>query len=121
MSNKILKLKKTFSENHKGTREEGSFSYIHTFLPFRIVCRFPVDVSREETLSEMDSCVAVEKEIDRVINRFTAINEHSSQVIGDVVNQILELKNHLEEGESRYCLPDQFPICCFVFAFSRSL
>lgn len=43
--------------------------------------------------------MAVEKEIDRVINKFTSINEHSSQVIGDVVNHILELKNHLEEGE----------------------
>lgn len=53
----------------------------------------------------MDSCVAVEKEIDRVINRFTAINEHSSQVIGDVVNQILELKNHLEEGKHSQPLP----------------
>lgn len=48
---------------------------------------------------KMDSCVAVEKEIDRVINKFTAINEHSSQVIGDVVNHILELKCHLEEGK----------------------
>lgn len=54
----------------------------------------------------MDSCVAVEKEIDRVINKFTAINEHSSQVIGDVVNHILELKNHLEEGELRMWHPE---------------
>lgn len=52
---------------------------------------------------KMDSCVAVEKEIDRVINRFTAINEHSSQVIGDVVNHILELKCHLEEGKQQPC------------------
>lgn len=51
------------------------------------------------TLSKMDSCVAVEKEIDRVINKFTAINEHSSQVIGDVVNHIMALKSHLEEGK----------------------
>lgn len=50
-------------------------------------------------LSTMESCVAVEKEIDRVINKFTTINEHSSQVIGDVVNHILALKNQLEEGK----------------------
>lgn len=55
----------------------------------------------------MDSCVAVEKEIDRVINKFTAINEHSSQVIGDVVSHILELKNHLEEGELDMWHPDR--------------
>lgn len=48
----------------------------------------------------MESCVAVEKEIDRVINKFTAINEHSSQVIGDVVNHIEELKNHIAEGKA---------------------
>lgn len=70
--------------------------------------------------------MAVEKEIDRVINKFTAINEHSSQVIGDVVNHILELKNHLEEGELRglvvLCLPDcdkqltLFPLVCILIS-----
>lgn len=54
----------------------------------------------------MDSCVAVEKELDRVIKKFTAINEHSGRVIEDVISHILQFRNVL--AERKYCA---FPKC----------
>ncbi|GAB0099055.1 E3 ubiquitin-protein ligase RMND5A [Sergentomyia squamirostris] len=48
----------------------------------------------------MDSCQAVEKELERVLTKFTAINEHSGKIIGDVLTQFTELQKHLEEAGS---------------------
>lgn len=49
----------------------------------------------------MESCAAVEKEVDKVITKFSAINDHSQRIIGDVIVLIEKLRSSIEEGE--YC------------------
>ncbi|XP_055705198.1 E3 ubiquitin-protein ligase RMND5A [Phlebotomus papatasi] len=46
----------------------------------------------------MDSCSAVEKELERVLTKFSAINEHSTKIIGDVLTHFIELQKHIAEG-----------------------
>ncbi|XP_055692624.1 E3 ubiquitin-protein ligase RMND5A [Lutzomyia longipalpis] len=48
----------------------------------------------------MDSCAAVEKELERVLTKFTAINEHSAKIIGDVLAHFVELQKHIAGTES---------------------
>lgn len=47
----------------------------------------------------MESCAAVEKEVDKVITKFSAINDHSQRIIGDVIVLIEKLRSSIEEGE----------------------
>lgn len=47
----------------------------------------------------MDSCQAVEKEIDKVIQKFSAIESHSSRVIDDIISYIEQLKSSIAEGK----------------------
>ncbi|XP_052862896.1 E3 ubiquitin-protein ligase RMND5A isoform X1 [Anopheles cruzii] len=46
----------------------------------------------------MESCAAVEKEVEKVINKFSAINDHSQRIIGDVIAFIEKLRSSLAEG-----------------------
>jgi hypothetical protein len=47
----------------------------------------------------MEACNAVEREVDKVLSKFGAINEHADTVLRDLINQIQSLKKDLEEGE----------------------
>lgn len=46
----------------------------------------------------MESCAAVEKEVDKVITKFSSINEHSQRVISDVTTFIEQLRKSIAEG-----------------------
>lgn len=46
----------------------------------------------------MDSCQAVEKEIDKVIQKFSGIQSHSTRVFDDTIKYIEQLKSSIEEG-----------------------
>lgn len=50
-------------------------------------------------MSEMDACQAVEKEIDKVIQKFTAIQSHSGKVFDDVLGFIQQLQASIAEGK----------------------
>lgn len=47
----------------------------------------------------MDSCQAVEKEIDKVIQKFSGIQSHSTRVLDDAIKYIEQLKSSIEEGK----------------------
>jgi len=47
----------------------------------------------------MEACNAVEREVDKVLSKFGAINEHADTVLCDLINQIQSLKKDLEEGK----------------------
>lgn len=49
----------------------------------------------------MESCSAVERELDRVIAKFTDIREDSENVISDVTNLFDSLKDTLTDGMYR--------------------
>lgn len=48
----------------------------------------------------MDSCGAVEKEIDRVLSKFNDINENSRRVLRDLITHLDHLRNEFESGKS---------------------
>lgn len=47
----------------------------------------------------MNSCGAVEKELERVITKFTAIRGHSERVLNDVGVHLDDLKESINEGK----------------------
>lgn len=46
----------------------------------------------------MEACEAVEKELQRVITKFTGVHEHSKRLLGDVTNNFEDLRSTLAEG-----------------------
>lgn len=47
----------------------------------------------------MDACEAVEKELQRVISKFTGVHEHAKRMLGDVVKNFEDLKSSIAEGK----------------------
>lgn len=47
----------------------------------------------------MEACLAVEREVDKVLTKFGGINEHADRVLGDLVSYIESLKNELGKGK----------------------
>lgn len=52
----------------------------------------------------MEACLAVEKEVDRVHSKFTGINDHANRVLGDLINQIQDLKQELQNANADHTL-----------------
>lgn len=52
-----------------------------------------------KTKEIMEACIAVEREIDKVLNKFGGINEHAARVMRDICNHIENLKKELEDCE----------------------
>lgn len=47
----------------------------------------------------MEACEAVEKELQRVISKFSGVHEHAKRMLGDVTKNFDELKSTIAEGE----------------------
>lgn len=47
----------------------------------------------------MEACNAVEKEVDKVITKFSGIHEHSEKTLHDLSNHIEALKKKIDEGK----------------------
>ena len=45
----------------------------------------------------MEACVAVEREVDKVLTKFGIINEHAGRTLKDVTNHIDALRKELNE------------------------
>ncbi|XP_066595553.1 E3 ubiquitin-protein ligase RMND5A isoform X2 [Prorops nasuta] len=52
----------------------------------------------------MEACDAVEREVDRILLKFGAINEHAVNVLRDLINHIESLQKELEEAPSDHVL-----------------
>lgn len=61
----------------------------------------------------MDSCEAVEKELQRVISKFNGVHEHSKRMLGDVTKNFEELRSSIAEGMEFFQFV--FIICLFAF------
>lgn len=46
----------------------------------------------------MESCLAVEIDVDKVLSKFQSIKEHSNNVLSDLIHQVESLKNELQNG-----------------------
>ncbi|XP_066248967.1 E3 ubiquitin-protein ligase RMND5A [Euwallacea similis] len=52
----------------------------------------------------MEACLAVEKDVEKVIAKFTGINEHGKRVLSDLVDQISSLKQELQNAPEDHIL-----------------
>jgi len=46
----------------------------------------------------MDSCVAVDREVDKVFTKFSSLHDHSVNTIDDFISSIENLRKELAEG-----------------------
>ena len=46
----------------------------------------------------MEACVAVEKEIDKVLGKFASIRDHGSRTVEDLIDYLSNIKRELEQG-----------------------
>lgn len=46
----------------------------------------------------MEACLAVEKEVDKLLSKFTGINEHAKRILPDLLAQIQNLKEEYQNG-----------------------
>jgi hypothetical protein len=47
----------------------------------------------------MESISGVEREIDKVLSKFSGVNEHADRVLQDLTRNIESLKNELDVGK----------------------
>lgn len=47
----------------------------------------------------MEACLAVEKEVDKLLTKFTGINEHAKRILPDLLTQIQILKEEYQNGK----------------------
>ena len=46
----------------------------------------------------MDSCLGVEREVDKVLSKFNGINENANRVLQHISGQVDDLKQEFETG-----------------------
>lgn len=44
----------------------------------------------------MDSCLGVEREVDKILTKFNSINDHANRVLQDITNHVENLKQEFE-------------------------
>ena len=47
----------------------------------------------------MEACTSVEKEVDKVLNKFVSIRDHGSRTVEDLITYLSNLKQELEQGD----------------------
>lgn len=47
----------------------------------------------------MEACIAVEKEVDKLLSKFGGINEHAKRILPDLLTQIQTLKEEYQNGK----------------------
>lgn len=65
----------------------------------------------------MEACNAVEREVERVISKFSGINEHTERLTSDLVNHIEALKNEINECNFILIFPVFHPLFMFIVVF----
>lgn len=52
----------------------------------------------------MDVCQLVEKELEKVLSKFTALREHTQRALGDITTSVDNIKKEISEGNKTKCL-----------------
>ena len=50
----------------------------------------------------MDACNTVEKEIDKILSKFTSIRDHGSRSIDETIELLSSIKPELEQGKIKF-------------------
>lgn len=62
----------------------------------------------------MDSCIGVEQDLDKAIMKFNNINDHTSRVLQDIIDQVEDLRKELSKRECFVCLSLFIVICIML-------
>ena len=49
--------------------------------------------------SKMDSCIGVEREIDKVLGKFAGIKGHTESTLQELIESVRSVKEELEHGK----------------------
>lgn len=52
----------------------------------------------------MESCNAVEREVDRVLSKFGGLRDHSKKNLEELISSIQSIQRELNDGNYFYCL-----------------
>lgn len=52
----------------------------------------------------MESCNAVEREVDRVLSKFGGLRDHSKKNLEELISSIQSIQRELNDGNHFYCL-----------------
>ena len=58
----------------------------------------------------MESCLSVERELDKVLTKFTGLHDHSVNTIEDFISAVENIRRELAEGTILKCFRIGFPI-----------
>lgn len=53
--------------------------------------------------TKMESCNAVEREVDRVLSKFGGLRDHSKKNLEELISSIQNIQRELNEGNHFYC------------------
>lgn len=45
----------------------------------------------------MDSCLGVEQDLDKATSKFNALNDHTNEVLENIISQVEDLKNEISK------------------------
>lgn len=48
--------------------------------------------------TKMESCLAVEREVERVLSKFSGLQDHSKKNLEDLISSIQSIQKELDEG-----------------------
>ena len=68
--------------------------------------------------NKMDSCLGVEREVDKILTKFNSINDHAGRVLNDITNHVENLKQEFEL--CKYLLSN-FAVTSFEKNISKSI
>lgn len=69
----------------------------------------------------MDACEAVEKELQRVITKFSGVHEHAKRMLGDVTKNFEDLRSSIAEGKSMFYTYVNVKIQMRLHAFQKEI
>lgn len=80
--------------------EQFEFKDRHLLVTRFHEMRVDRDIGRSEEYRKiiMEPCIAVEREVDKVLQKFGAIKDHADSTLSDLIKHIESLKNELEAG-----------------------
>lgn len=69
-----------------------------SFQQYKQFCSASSSSRLENTKTRMEACVAVEKEIDKILSKFASIRENGSKNIEETIEFLSSIKPELEQG-----------------------
>ena len=74
----------------------GKINFI--FDRYTVLPCFITSPEKLQNKKKMESCLSVERELDKVLTKFTGLHDHSTNTIEDFISSIENIRRELAEG-----------------------